>query len=280
MPTPRTPRAGRCTDWTVVDRIIDSYLQRGVRPTSDRLHAAGALQRTGRHALPAQLAPGLWLPADRSSLERAAQDYARSGRSWSTSGCALRGALGPRRVNLVLRGLERTQPPALLERHAGRVQPTARPRHGGRAPRAARGARGWARRGQPRRRLHGRLLQHVVSGKNHATGEIGTPTDFLSFHAKGSPRFVDGHVRMGMAVQLKDIATGFQKIAAVPELKGKPIVIGENDPEGCAACPARRTPTATARCTRATRRPLQAHLAAGRAPWRQPGRRADLGLHL
>ena len=119
------------------------------------------------------------------------------------------------------------------------------------------------------------FLQHVVSGKNR---RIGTPTDFLSFHAKGSPRFVDGHVRMGMAVQLKDIATGFQKIAAVPELKGKPIVIGENDPEGCAACPARRTPTATARCTRATR---PATSASGSWPRqrRQPGG-ADLGLHL
>ena len=27
--------------------------------------------------------------------------------------------------------------------------------------------------------------------------EIGTPLDFVSFHAKGSPGFTDGHVRMG-----------------------------------------------------------------------------------
>ncbi|HEY8901903.1 MAG TPA: hypothetical protein VIM61_15935 [Chthoniobacterales bacterium] len=80
------------------------------------------------------------------------------------------------------------------------------------------------------------FLKHVVSGKNYATGEIGTPTDFLAFHAKGSPTFVDGHVRLGIANQLRTIDDGFARIAAIPELKTKPIVIGESDPDGCAAC--------------------------------------------
>lgn len=85
------------------------------------------------------------------------------------------------------------------------------------------------------------FLKHVVSGKNYATGETGTPTDFLAFHAKGQPKFVSddsgGHVQMGMTNHLNAIDTGFKKIAAVPELKDTPIVIGESDPEGCAACP-------------------------------------------
>ncbi|MRV75134.1 beta-xylosidase [Duganella sp. FT92W] len=81
------------------------------------------------------------------------------------------------------------------------------------------------------------FLKHVVSGTNHATGGTGTPTDFLSFHAKGVPRFVDGHVRMGIREHLHDVDTGFARIAAIPQLKNKPIVIGESDPEGCAACP-------------------------------------------
>ena len=85
------------------------------------------------------------------------------------------------------------------------------------------------------------FLQHVAHGANAVTGATGTPTDFLSFHAKGSPKFVDdaqgGHVRMGISAQLKTADSGFAKVAAVPELKTKPIVIGENDPEGCAACP-------------------------------------------
>lgn len=80
------------------------------------------------------------------------------------------------------------------------------------------------------------FLQHVTSGTNYATGKQGTPTDFLAFHAKGNPGFVDGHVRLGISPQLKTIDAGFAMIAAVPQLKDKPIVIGECDPDGCAAC--------------------------------------------
>ena len=43
---------------------------------------------------------------------------------------------------------------------------------------------------------------------------------------------------MGIAAQLQDIDRGFEIVASFPELKGKPIVIGESDPDGCAACPA------------------------------------------
>jgi xylan 1,4-beta-xylosidase len=81
------------------------------------------------------------------------------------------------------------------------------------------------------------FLAHVSEGRNFATGQTGTPTDFLSFHAKGAPRFVNGHVEMGISDQLRTADAGFAKIAAVPTLANKPIVIGENDPEGCAACP-------------------------------------------
>lgn len=80
------------------------------------------------------------------------------------------------------------------------------------------------------------FLKHVTQGTNYATGAQGTPTDFLSFHAKGAPGFVDGHVRLGIAAQLRTIDQGFAMIAAVPALKSKPIVIGESDPDGCAAC--------------------------------------------
>jgi xylan 1,4-beta-xylosidase len=86
------------------------------------------------------------------------------------------------------------------------------------------------------------FLEHCVRGKNHATGEKGTPTDFVSFHAKGAPRLVGGHVRMGIADQLRGIDANFGLIASFPELKGKPIVIGESDPDGCAACSAQVYP--------------------------------------
>ena len=81
------------------------------------------------------------------------------------------------------------------------------------------------------------FLEHSLRGKNFATGQIGTPLDFLSFHAKGTtPTFPDGHVRMGIGGQLKTIDTAFARFASFPELKSKPIIIGESDPDGCAAC--------------------------------------------
>lgn len=80
------------------------------------------------------------------------------------------------------------------------------------------------------------FFEHCLRGKNHATGEVGTPLDFVSFHAKGSPRFVDGHVRMGIANQLRTIDDGFRLVASFEELRDKPVIIGESDPEGCAAC--------------------------------------------
>src|SRR5687767_12585126 len=41
---------------------------------------------------------------------------------------------------------------------------------------------------------------------------------------------------MGIAAQLRTIEDGFRMVASFPELKDKPIVIGESDPDGCAAC--------------------------------------------
>jgi xylan 1,4-beta-xylosidase len=80
------------------------------------------------------------------------------------------------------------------------------------------------------------FLEHVLRGTNYATGRIGTPLDFVSFHAKGRPTFVDGHVRMGIADQLATIDEGFRLLTSHPETRTLPIVIGESDPDGCAAC--------------------------------------------
>ncbi|MGI8602438.1 MAG: GH39 family glycosyl hydrolase [Verrucomicrobiales bacterium] len=90
--------------------------------------------------------------------------------------------------------------------------------------------------GGPGGRFLGEFLEHCLRGTNTATGQIGTPIDFIAFHAKGAPKFVDGHVRMGISNQLNDIDRAFAVISGFPELKGKPVVIGESDPDGCAAC--------------------------------------------
>jgi xylan 1,4-beta-xylosidase len=86
------------------------------------------------------------------------------------------------------------------------------------------------------------FLQHCVSGKNYVTGQTGTRLDFISFHAKGAPKLVDGHVRMNMGAQFGDIEEGFKIVASFPTLRQLPIIIGENDPEGCAACGVQTSP--------------------------------------
>ena len=80
------------------------------------------------------------------------------------------------------------------------------------------------------------FMDHVVNGKNYVTGKTGTPIDFITFHAKGAPKLVDGHVQMNMGTQLRDIDMGFEIVASYPSLKNLPIIVGESDPEGCAAC--------------------------------------------
>jgi xylan 1,4-beta-xylosidase len=80
------------------------------------------------------------------------------------------------------------------------------------------------------------FIEHTLRGTNYSTGKVGGPLDFVSFHAKGSPTYIDGHVRMGISNQLKTIDENFKLVASFPELKQTPIVIGESDPEGCAAC--------------------------------------------
>lgn len=79
----------------------------------------------------------------------------------------------------------------------------------------------------------------------HATGSNGgrqSILDFVAFHAKGAPRVHEGHVRMGLQKQLRDIKAGIDIVREFPALAGRPIVLGESDPEGCAACSARVHP--------------------------------------
>jgi xylan 1,4-beta-xylosidase len=86
------------------------------------------------------------------------------------------------------------------------------------------------------------FLSHCATGKNYATGKIGSPIDFIAFHAKGNPSVVDGHIRMDMSPQLKAISVGFQTITSFDAFKDLPVIIGECDPEGCAACSMEKNP--------------------------------------
>ncbi|KAG8163908.1 hypothetical protein KVR01_005826 [Diaporthe batatas] len=89
----------------------------------------------------------------------------------------------------------------------------------------------------------GDFLSHCASGTNYATGETGTPLDFISFHAKGAPLWINstdspggGYMQMNISTQLRQIDEAFGVVSSFPQYISTPIVMGEFDPDGCAAC--------------------------------------------
>jgi xylan 1,4-beta-xylosidase len=86
------------------------------------------------------------------------------------------------------------------------------------------------------------FLQHCAHEKNYANGKVGSRLDFVSFHPKGSPKWQNDHVQMGISRQLTAIEQGFKIVASFPEWRQTPIILGESDPEGCAACSAQKNP--------------------------------------
>jgi xylan 1,4-beta-xylosidase len=68
------------------------------------------------------------------------------------------------------------------------------------------------------------------------------PLDFISFHAKGVPRVTGDHVQMGVSSQMNDVDQGLTVIGRFPQYAKLPVILSEADPEGCAACSARVYP--------------------------------------
>jgi len=86
------------------------------------------------------------------------------------------------------------------------------------------------------------FLEHCASGRNSATGALGAPLDFITYHAKGRPEDAGSHIRMGIAKEVEDVRRGFEIVRSFPQLKDLPIILSEADPEGCAACSSRVYP--------------------------------------
>ncbi len=86
------------------------------------------------------------------------------------------------------------------------------------------------------------FLQHCTAETNAVTGGTGAPLDFVAFHAKGSPSVENGVVQMNLGRQLRQISLGFETVASFAAAKDLPIILGESDPEGCAACPVQEYP--------------------------------------
>lgn len=222
-------------DWKILDRIFDTYLQRGVRPYVEIGFMPEAMSI---HPEPYQ---HHWNPAEKhndlfTGWAYPPKDYGEWSElvfQWATHCVNKYGADEVQRWywevwNEPNIGYWHGTPQQFYELHdraidaVRRALPTAKV--GG--PDSAGGGSKFLR----------DFLEHCVHGNNFATGETSTPLDFIAFHAKGAPTFVDGHVRMGIANQLRDIDSAFAIIASFPELKNKPIIIGESDPDGCAAC--------------------------------------------
>ena len=72
--------------------------------------------------------------------------------------------------------------------------------------------------------------------------QTGAPLDFISYHAKGRPDVFENHVRMGISKELEDAEEGFKVVESFPKFRHLPILLTEADPEGCAACSARVYP--------------------------------------
>jgi xylan 1,4-beta-xylosidase len=227
-------------DWTIVDRIFDTYLERGLKPY---VQIGFMPQVLSVKPEPYQ---HRWTPQKEGVLGTGwaypPRDYAKWGElvfQWVRHCVSRNGEAEVARwywevwnePNIFYwRGTP--QEYFKLYDHAAAAVKRALPRArvggpeiaGPRTPEAVRFLR--------------EFLDHCLRGRNDATGEVGAPLDFISFHAKGSPRIAGGHVQMAIATQLQDIDRGFEVVASVPELKDRPIIIGESDPDGCAACPA------------------------------------------
>jgi xylan 1,4-beta-xylosidase len=229
------PQGNPVYDWTILDRIFDTYLERGVRP-----YVQIGFMPKDLSTKPEPYQHN-WHPKARyeeiyTGWAYPPKDYAKWGElvfQWAKHAVDRYGKAEVeswywQTWNEANIGYWRGTPEEFLKLHDFVID-------------AVRRAIPNARVGGPDTAGHGarftrNFLEHCLRGTNFATGKTGTPIDFISFHAKGSPVFTNDHVRMGISAQLRTINDGFAMIASYPELKNKPIVIGESDPEGCAAC--------------------------------------------
>lgn len=222
-------------NWTILDRIFDTYLERGVRPYAQIGFMPKAL------SVKPEPYQHQWTPQARydeiyTGWAYPPKDYAKWAElvfQW-TKYCVEK--YGRAEVetwywevwNEANIGYWRGTPQEFRQLHDYAIDAVRRA-----LPKAKVGGTDTAGSGG---RFTRDFLEHCLRGTNYATGKIGTPLDFISFHAKGAPTTTNGHVRMGLANQLRTVEDGFRIVASYPELKNTPIIIGESDPEGCAAC--------------------------------------------
>jgi xylan 1,4-beta-xylosidase len=221
-------------DWTILDRIFDTYLENGLRPYAEigfmprefSIHPDPYQHHYSTDSSYGVIYTGWSYPP---------KDYAKWGElvfQWARHCVDKYGAAEVRQWywevwNEADIRYWQGRPEDFYKLHDYAVQAVRRA-----LPAAKVGGPDYAGSGPALRNF----LEHCLHGTNYVTGQVGTPVDFISFHAKGAPLFTNDHVRMGLGTHLARINTAFRIIAAFPELKDKPIIIGESDPDGCAAC--------------------------------------------
>jgi xylan 1,4-beta-xylosidase len=222
-------------NWAILDRIFDAYLERGLRPYAQIGFMPKAL------SIKPEPYQHQWTPKARydeiyTGWAYPPKDYAKWAElvyAWAKHCVEKYGAAEVERWywevwNEPNIGYWRGTPDEFHKLHDFAIDAVRRA-----APRARVGGPDVAGSGG---RFMRSFLEHCLRGTNYATGRIGTPLDFVAFHAKGSPFTTNGYVVMGIANHLRTIDDGFRIVASYPELSGKPVIIGESDPEGCAAC--------------------------------------------
>ncbi|UCH24381.1 MAG: hypothetical protein JSV66_10525 [Trueperaceae bacterium] len=83
-----------------------------------------------------------------------------------------------------------------------------------------------------------RFLQHCSAGTNAATGGRGTRLDFVSFHTKGGGYRTDDRAAKqtpSIFELVRHVAAGLDITAAFPKYRGLEVVLSECDPDGWAA---------------------------------------------
>jgi xylan 1,4-beta-xylosidase len=219
-------------DWTIVDRIFDTYIQAGTRPFVEIGFMPEALSTTPEPYIvnwPANTGKGWsYPPKDYDKWAELIRQWvlhsvARYGRAeveqwswelWNEPDISYwRGT--PEEYDKLYDYTARAVKSALATAKIGGPGTT-----GPSAPKAAAYLR--------------QFLEHCA--------KTGAPLDLITYHAKGQPRVVNGHAQMGLAKNLLDVQKGLEVIKDFPQYQSLPIVLTESDPEGCAACSARTYP--------------------------------------
>ncbi len=219
-------------DWTILDRIFDSYIQVGARPFVEIGFMPEALSTT-----PEPYIRHYPKPDDGKGWSYPPKDYAKWAelvRRWVTHSVERYGKAEVEHWSWELwnepdisywRGTPEEYD-KLYDYTADAIKralPTARV--GGPGSTGPGGAKAAT--------FLKQFLEHCAHG---------APLDFISFHAKGRTLMFEGHARMGLDKNLVDVQRGLELINGFPEFRALPIVLSECDPEGCAACSARLYP--------------------------------------